>query len=384
MERHSLKDRLISLLAGADIERLRQSEEENRAILNNVIDGIITIDESGTILRFNPAAEKIFGFTQEEAVGKNVAILMPEPFRSEHNTYIKNYLTTGRAKIIGIGREVQGRRKDGSLFPLYLAVGEMRLDGKRMFTGVLRDISDRKALERQKNDFYAMITHDIKSPLTVIMGYAELLLEDKGKLDDKSREMVADIESNGEKIIGMLEEFLTISQLESGKFVTNLAPEDIPGIISSVQKQFLHIAQKKNIRLETSVHEDMGISCIDRRYLGRAVSNLVQNALKFTGEGGVVKIEAAKTDDFFVISVSDTGSGIPAGEFGRIFEKYYRTSNASTVKGTGLGLAIVKTIVEAHGGRVEVESEEGKGSTFRIFIPVRSTCPLTASKTAVA
>ena len=384
MEHHSLKDRLVSLLTAEDIERLRQSEEENRAILNNVIDGIITIDDAGTILRFNPAAEKIFGYTHEEAIGQNVTILMPEPHRSQHNTYIKNYLTTGKAKIIGIGREVQGRRKDGSLFPLDLAVGEMRLDGKRMFTGVLRDISDRKALERQKNDFYAMVTHDIKSPLTVIMGYTEMLLENEGKLDGQSKEMVEGIGSNAERILGMLEEFLTISRLESGKFVTNLAPEDIPGVVSSVHKQYLPIAQKMNILLETSVQDDMGISCVDRRYLGRAVSNLVQNALKFTGEGGEVKIAAARTDGFFVISVSDTGSGIPAGELGRIFEKYYRSPNASSVKGSGLGLAIVKTIVEAHGGRVEVESVEGKGSTFRIFIPVQTTCPLNTSKTVVA
>jgi len=384
MEHHSLKDRLVSLLTAEDIERLRQSEEENRAILNNVIDGIITIDDAGTILRFNPAAEKIFGYTHEEAIGQNVTILMPEPHRSQHNIYIKNYLTTGKAKIIGIGREVQGRRKDGSLFPLDLAVGEMRLDGKRMFTGVLRDISDRKALERQKNDFYAMVTHDIKSPLTVIMGYTEMLLENEGKLDGQSKEMVEGIGSNAERILGMLEEFLTISRLESGKFVTNLAPEDIPGVVSSVHKQYLPIAQKMNILLETSVQDDMGISCVDRRYLGRAVSNLVQNALKFTGEGGEVKIAAARTDGFFVISVSDTGSGIPAGELGRIFEKYYRSPNASSVKGSGLGLAIVKTIVEAHGGRVEVESVEGKGSTFRIFIPVQTTCPLNTSKTVVA
>ncbi len=384
MEHQSLKDRLVSLLTAEDIERLRQSEEENRAILNNVIDGIITIDDSGRILRFNPAAEKIFGYTHDEVIGRNVTILMPEPYRTEHPAYLTNYLTTGKAKIIGIGREVQGMRKDGSIFPLYLAVGEMRLDGKRMFTGVLRDISDRKALERQKSDFYAMVTHDIKSPLTVIMGYTEMLLETDNTLDVRAQEMVEDIGSNAEKILGMLEEFLTISRLESGKFVTNLAPEDIPGVVSSVYKQFLPIAQKKNIRLETEVSEDMGISCVDRRYLGRAVSNLVQNALKFTAEGGEVRIVAEKTDGFFVISVIDTGSGIPAGELGRIFEKYYRSPSASSVKGTGLGLAIVKTIVEAHGGRVEVESEEGKGSTFRILIPVRTTCPLNASKTEAA
>jgi signal transduction histidine kinase len=217
-----------------------------------------------------------------------------------------------------------------------------------------------------ENDFYAMITTTSSRP-EVIMGYAEMLLEDKGKLDGQSRKMVEGIESNSEKILGMLEEFLTISRLESGKFVTNLAPEGIPEVVSSVYKQFLPIARKKNVRLETSVQDDMGISCIDRRYLGRAVSNLVQNALKFTAEGG--GNNSGRTDDSFVISVSDTGTGIPAGELGRIFEKYYRSSNASSIKGTGLGLAIVKTIVEAHGGRVEVESEEGKGSTFRYSYP---------------
>ena len=192
-------------------EEVRKSEAFTRAILNTVIDGIITIEEDGIIIGVNPAVQKIFGYTEEELVGNKVNMLMPEPYRTEHDAYIRNYLTTGVKKIIGIGREVRGRRKDGTEFPLDLAVSEMWVGGKRMFVGILRDITGQKLLERQKNDFYAMVTHDIKSPLTVILGYAEFLLDMKREyLPSDVLDMVEGVQKNGKKIARMVEDFLTI------------------------------------------------------------------------------------------------------------------------------------------------------------------------------
>lgn len=357
-------------------EEVRKSEAFTRAILNTVIDGIITIGEDGIILGVNPAVQKIFGYTEEELVGNKVNTLMPEPYRTEHDTYLKNYLTTGVKKIIGLGREVRGRRKDGTEFPLDLAVSEMWVGGKRMFVGILRDISDKKLLERQKNDFYAMVTHDIKSPLTVILGYAEFLLDmKKEELPNDVLDMVEGIQENGRKIAHMVEDFLTISRLESEWIPVSPNKEDMASVLYSVYSDFLPQAEKKRIDFTLDENKYLPPLFVDKRYITRAIGNIVQNAVKYTPEGGRVTIGAhfmPGGQDAVVITVSDTGPGIPKQDRGKIFEKYYRSKGTSGAKGSGLGLAIAKTIVEAHCGRIELESEPGKGSTFRLVLPLRA------------
>jgi len=355
------------------LERLRESEELNRAILNTVIDGIITIDETATVIRFNPAAEKIFGFTPSEVIGKNVNLLMPEPYHSEHDSYMRSYLTTGQTKVIGIGREVRGRRKDGREFPMDLAVSEMRLDGRRMFTGIARDITDEKELERQREDFYAMVTHDLKSPLTSIMGYTDLIMS-KNAADPETVEMAEGIHRGSRKLLDMVEDFLAFSRLQSsGVLPVNVSTVDIPALVEEACLAFAATASEKGIVLDKVVSLNPSVLNIDKRLMERALFNLVQNAVNYTPPGGKVSIRAEHRDTgdgkFVALSVTDTGPGIPADEREKVFEKYYRSPRTAGVRGTGLGLAVVKAASLAHGGRVEVQSVPGQGSTFTIYLP---------------
>ena len=157
------------------IEQLAEAEQRLRAVVDNVVNGIITISERAVIESFNPAAQRLFGYTPQEVIGHNVSLLMPEPYRSHHDGYVANYVRTGEAKIIGIGREVQGRRKDGSVFPMDLAVSEFYVKGRRAFVGIVRDISEQKDAERRKDEFLAMLAHELRNPLAPIRSGLDLL-----------------------------------------------------------------------------------------------------------------------------------------------------------------------------------------------------------------
>jgi PAS domain S-box-containing protein len=472
--------------------------EVNRAILNTVLDGIITIDADATVVSFNPSAERIFGYSKSEIIGKNVNMLMPEPYHTEHNTYLKNYLTTGKKKVIGIGREVRGRRKDGSEFPLDLAVTEMLVDGRRMFTGIIRDItekkrveaelmeseakfrtlsegaligiyliqdmryvyvnpefaemlgysraelmgmenmlecvfpeqreparqgiekiisgqesvgyqgswlrkdgdpvevegkaaftifngrpaiigtaldvSQRKYLEKQRADFLAMITHDFKSPLTSILGNAELIsMMKEGSADQETADMAKDIVRNGDRLRSLVEDFLVHSRLDAAVLTSELTSADVREILKDVVKDFEKQARKKGQTLNAEFAQDIPALSLDVTLVQRAVSNLLQNAINYTSQGGRILLKTEKVSyagrPYLVISVEDNGIGIPAAEQAKIFQKYYRMSKTSRTGGTGLGLAIVKAVADAHNGRVELASKEGAGSTFKLFIP---------------
>ncbi|MBI5191368.1 MAG: PAS domain S-box protein [Nitrospirae bacterium] len=357
-------------------EQLRESEEVNRAILNTVLDGIITINDHGIILKVNPEAEKVFGYTAGEMIGNNVSMLMPEPYASHHDEYIKRYLDTRQPRVVGIGREVAGLRKDGTTFPLELGMNEVRLDGKVMFTGVVRDLTGRKKMEKQKQDFYAMVTHDIKSPLTVILAYAEIMADEAGGLDKESRGMAESIIKSSDKVLELLDDFLAISKVEAGNFRLDLKETGLGEVLEDLYGQFRPLAEKDGHAFSLELADGLPVVEVDRSYLGRAVTNLLSNAFKFTPAGGAVGLKAAIEESagerLVRVSVSDTGAGIAPEDRPKVFEKYYRTKGATNVKGTGLGLAIVKAVAEAHKGRVELESEPGKGSRFSIVLPVKA------------
>ncbi|MGC2423156.1 MAG: PAS domain-containing sensor histidine kinase [Nitrospirota bacterium] len=229
-----------------------------------------------------------------------------------------------------------------------------------------------EALNKQKADFYAMITHDVKSPLTSVLGYSELMMSRADKYDADTNEMIAAIMRSGERIDHLIDNFLTISKMESAKVVINPVPTDIAALLRDACSEIERAVNKKKLDLKMEIADGLPEATVDSKLIERAVMNLLHNAVNYTPSPGTIALKAVfDGKNFIIISVTDTGKGIPAGERQAIFEQYYRSQRTAGVKGSGLGLAIVKTAAEAHGGRVEVESEVGRGSTFRLFLPVK-------------
>lgn len=231
---------------------------------------------------------------------------------------------------------------------------------------------EKKWVEQQRDNFLAMVTHDFKAPLTVIMGYAELIATYEG-LDRNLSEMCGYILKNGEKLLGMVDDFTFHVRLQSGVLTPGFATTDLNKVLKEIKKEFSVQADKKRQIIEMELAGDLPFAFLDRKLIERAIGNLLQNAINYTPEGGRISLKTeyhvVGNRIFPVISVSDTGPGIPAEQISQLFDMYFRSQNTGGVRGAGLGLTIVKAVAEAHGGHVEVDSELGKGSTFHIHLP---------------
>jgi two-component system sensor histidine kinase VicK len=267
-------------------------------------------------------------------------------------------------------------RKDGSIFPVSCVSSPIVVEGA--VTGVVlafQDITERRNLERQSRDFLAMVSHDLKSPVSVINGYTELLATNKADLlDADSKTMVASIKNNCGKLLNLLNDFLTISRSEAGALPLRQSAEDIMALIAETCSSLSPLAEKKGLAIGTTLQEDIPRASFDKAQLQRAIGNLISNAINYTPSGGSINVSACTStvgdDRFIVISVTDTGPGISEDEAEKIFEKYYRSRHASGVRGTGLGLAIVRAVAKAHGGNATVENSTPKGATFKVSIPL--------------
>ncbi len=365
---------------------LAASESRNRAVVDTAINPIITMDERGTVRSFNPAAERAFGFQSEEVIGRNVNMLMPEPYRSAHDGYLSRYLASGDPHIIGSGREVVARRKDGSLFPIHLAVGESRVEGEVLFVGVIVDLTLRKQAEqslrdskeqaeranRMKSEFVNMMSHELRTPLTVILGYLPLLKHaDRMPPAEMIVAMVRDIQASGDHLLYLINDLLDLSKIEAGKL--SLRPENLAlgAVVGEVLNRLRLEAQARGITLVDATG-DLPVRA-DPLRLRQILLNLVGNAIKFT-TGGRVTVAARTLDGLVEISVADSGIGIPAADLPEIFDKFRQVDSSSTRQagGTGLGLAITKSLVELHGGTIMASSRPGEGSTFTFTLPLKS------------
>lgn len=371
----------------------QESTQHLQAILDNVIDGIITIDERGAMISFNAAAERIFGFASGEVIGHNISMLMPEPHRSQHDGYLHNYLSTGVARVIGIGREAQGQHKDGSVFPIDLSVSQISRDGKPQFIGLVRDITARKhaedvlvaakeAAERAslaKSQFLASMSHELRTPMNAVLGFAQVI-EAEQTLTPESRESLEEILKAGWHLLRLIDEVLDLSNIEEGKAELAIEPVVVADLVDECLVMLGPLAQEREIALEHGDFDQMTVRA-DRKHLKQALLNLLSNAVKYNRSAGHVHVHAAILDTGMLrLLVSDTGPGIPADRLKELFQPFNRLGlEAGSIAGTGIGLVIAKRIVELMGGRIGVDSQQGAGSTFWIELPRDSARPVTSS-----
>jgi PAS domain S-box-containing protein len=364
-------------------EDLMDSTARLESILHTAADGIITIDHMGHIETFNVAAEKIFQYSKEEVIGNNISMLMPAPYKEEHDQYIETYHRTNERKIIGMDREVKGQRKDGTIFPLELAVSETKLRKRTIFTGIVRDITDRKDVEadliaardraqsadRLKSEFLATISHEIRTPMNGVIGMTGLLLD--SELTHDQRECTDLIKSSSESLLLMINDLLDFTKIENGKLQLEEIPFDLRAVVDDLLDLMAVSAEKKGLELVGLVYADVptGVQG-DPGRLRQILLNLVGNAIKFTHDGEVVlQVTKAQENDENVeirFDVIDTGIGISQEILPQMFESFTQADSSTSRKygGTGLGLAICQQLTHLLGGEIGVSSSPGAGSLF--------------------
>ena len=364
---------------------LRESMARLTAVVETAVDGFILIDSRGRILLFNPACERLFGYRADEVFQENVKLLMPRTYSLHHDDYLRNFLQSGERKIIGIGREVVGCRKDGSTFPMDLSVGEAKQDGESIFVGIIHDLTERKLTERQLQQAQKMemvgqlsggIAHDFNNLLTVIVGNAEHLSEQlKSRLD--LRQLADDICQAGERGAELARRLLAFSRRQL------LRPRaiDCHELIASTCK-LLKRTLRENIEVTTAFNTDAIFAFADSSQLESAVLNLALNAQDAMAAGGRLTISTsiASLDDndqgvhpdiesgeYAMIAVTDNGEGMTSDVAARAFEPFFTTKEVG--KGSGLGLSMVYGFVKQSNGHVSIYSEPGLGTTVRIYLP---------------
>ena len=370
-------DRSRRELAATDHARtaLADSEARLRAIFDTVVDGIITIDDRGIVHSLNPAAVRFFGYQPEEVIGRTVAMLMPQPYRGEHDGYLAAYFRSGQPKVIGIGREVSGLRKDGTVFPMDLAVGEVRLGEGRLFTGIVRDITERKRVERLKTEFIATVSHELRTPLTSIKGTLKLILRGVGGTVSAKTASLVDIAYRNTERLGMLvDDILDIEKMESERMEFHFAGIDIGALLDHAVEANRDYARQLAVGFAVEpLSEPLQVNG-DFDRLMQVLANLLSNAAKFSPAGGTVEVSARRQGDGVRVTVSDRGSGVPEEFRGRIFGRFAQADATDSRRkgGTGLGLAIVRMILDRHDGAIGFEDRPGGGSCFHVDLPAAS------------
>jgi len=365
-------------------EQLDAREAHLRSILDTVPDATVVIDARGTIISFNRAAIRQFGYTEAEVVGQNVKILMPEPYQGEHDGYIHRYLATGERRIIGIDRVVVGRRKDGSTFPMKLSVGEMKSGGQVFFTGFIRDLTERAESEarlekiqgelarlarlNELGEMASTLAHELNQPLSAIANYVQgcsrLLKNMDDSLASRMREALDETARQtlrAGQIIRHLREFVTRGETEK-------QPEDLHKLVEEAGALALVGSRELGVRTVFDFKSGPKVVLVDRVQIQQVLINLIRNAMEAMKESEarelVVRIMQGDGDEA-VVEVSDTGSGVSEDVVAQLFQPFVTTKPG----GMGIGLSISKRIIEAHGGELIMQRNEKGGATFRFTLP---------------
>ena len=351
---------------------LLDQAQHTQAILDNMVDGLITINERGIIDSFNPAAERIFGYSADEVLGQNIKILMPNPHREKHDEYIRNYQATGVARIIGIGREVEGQREDGSLFPMDLSISEVSRHGRSMYVGMVRDITERKRVERMKGEFVSTVSHELRTPLTAISGSLGLIVGGKlGDLPAQAKSMVDIAHNNSLRLSHLINDLLDIEKLSAGKMQFEMQEQPLMPLVAQAIEANRGYGAGRQVEMAFIGEPVEAEVRVDSQRLMQVLSNLMSNAVKYSPDNGTVEVTAELRPHAVRVTVTDHGSGIPEEFRARIFQKFAQADSSDTRQkgGTGLGLAITRELIERMGGRIDFESVEGQGASFYFELP---------------
>jgi two-component system sensor kinase FixL len=361
------------------------TEEHLRSILATVPDAMVVIDEKGNILSFSTAAEKMFGYAEREVVGENVSMLMPSPDRERHDGYLRNYRDTGVRKIIGIGRVTTGRRRDGNTFPMELSVGETWVDGKRIFTGFIHDITQRQQVQLTLQDLQSelahvgrvsemgtlasSLAHELNQPLTAITSFSQgashLLAgaPDEEKLElarEAIREVASEALRAGE-IVRRMRDFMSHGETEHKL-------ENLSQLITEANALALVGSREHGIDVQVRLDPKAEQVFADRIQIQQVLLNLIRNAIEamIDSPARFLKISSyARSKGFMTISVEDTGTGISETVAAQLFQPFVTSKQT----GMGIGLSICRTIVEAHGGRIWCEPGRDSGTVFHFTLP---------------
>jgi len=387
-----------------------------KAIIENAIDGIITINGRGIVETINPAACKLFLCKPEDVIGKNISVLMPQPYKAQHDEYIHRYQQTNDPHIIGIGREVTGLRTNGTTFPFRLAVSEVDFAGRKIYAGFIHDLSREKEAEEQLRDyaahledlvehrtqtlkntvealqqakeevsvslekekelghlksrFVSMASHEFRTPLSAVQLSASLIEKYAQPYDNANiRKHVAKIKNAVGNLTTILNDFLSLEKLEAGRVEPTYTPFDLVKFSEEITEE-LQMVAKQN---QSIIYQHTGTRSIvnlDPNLLKNCVINLMSNAIKYSGENTFIEFNTEIADNNCVITIKDNGIGIPDTDQKHLFEAFFRAHNTGNIPGTGLGLNIVARYASLMNGRVEFKSNINQGTLFTITFPI--------------
>lgn len=383
-----------------------------KSIIETAIDGIITIDNRGRVESLNPAALKLFGYDLDEVIGKNISILMPEPDKSSHDSYLHRYQSTGEKRIIGKGREVRGLRKNGTTFPFRLAVSEVQYDDRIIYTGFIHDLSKEKEAEQRlkeyaaeleelvnertkslkkmlhalseakeevslsllkekelnqmKSRFVSMASHEFRTPLSSIQLSSVLIEKYAEPFDNEHiKKHVSKIKNAVGNLTTILNDFLSLERLEAGKVEPAFTPFDIVKLSEEVTEEMQMIAKDD----QNIIYQHTGVESmvdLDQNLLRNCMINLISNATKYSGEHTFIEFNTEVSDTQCIVTIRDNGIGIPESDQKNLFQPFFRAHNTGNIPGTGLGLNIVRRYAGLMGGELHFESKINEGAIFTL------------------
>ena len=387
-----VKERTGELAQALDL--LNDREAEERAVLDNIVECVVTIDTDGTVLNINRAVEPMFGYTPDQVIGHNVSMLMPEPDAAAHDGYLHRYLHTGERRIIGRNREVEGLHRDGRIIALELAVSEYVFGQRRVFTGTLRDIGERKSLvadltrarehadeaNRAKSAFLAAMSHEIRTPMNGVVGLVDVLA--RSSLNEYQRDLVRTIRESSTTLLTLIDDILDFSKIEAGRLEIEQRPLQLAELVEGVCSSLSPMAVRRGVDMSLHIDPELPAGVIsDEVRLRQVLFNIIGNAIKFSAGRpdvrGAVSVRVGCLPGAplrVVFSVADNGIGIAPERLHDLFRPFTQAETSTTRRfgGTGLGLTICKRLVDMLDGRIDADSEIGAGSTFRVTLPLEA------------